>query len=86
MKRHPTRRFMVELLAALASTVLLALTFLRRDWIELFFGVDPDRHGGSLEVVISLLFATAALTLCLLARREWRLMSPAAGGRQTGQG
>jgi hypothetical protein len=75
MKRHLTPRFYVEVLVALMNAVLVTVTLVRRDWIELVFGVDPDQHNGSLEVSIVVLFAAATVALSLLARWEWRTAS-----------
>jgi hypothetical protein len=52
--------------------VLFLLTIVRRDWIEVLFGVDPDRHSGSLEwwMISSLLAVT--VVLFSLAAFEWR--------------
>jgi hypothetical protein len=52
--------------------VLFLLTLVRRDWIEVLFGVDPDRHSGSLEwLVVSGLLAVTVV-LFSLAAIEWR--------------
>ena len=48
------------------------ITLFWRDWIEVVFGMDPDRGNGSAEwlVVLVLLFLTIALAVG--ARHEWR--------------
>jgi hypothetical protein len=52
--------------------VLFLLTIVRRDWIEVMFGVDPDRHSGSFEwLVISSVLALTVVSFSLAAL-EWR--------------
>jgi hypothetical protein len=62
----------VEVALALAAGVAALLTLLWKDWIELVFGVDPDRHSGSLEWLVASALLAAAVGLSLAARREWR--------------
>jgi hypothetical protein len=52
--------------------MLFAVTVVIPSWIELLFGVDPDRGSGALEWGVVLLALLAWATLSLLARREWR--------------
>ena len=65
-------RFWFETALAVFNALLLALTLVWNDWIELVFRVDPDAGSGALER--SILAVTLALSLaCLwLARQEWR--------------
>jgi hypothetical protein len=65
------RRFWVE--STLTALVALAagLTLWQPSWIELLFGVDPDRGSGLLELTVTLALGTATLLLAALARREW---------------
>jgi hypothetical protein len=55
------RRFRTEIALGGGSLVLLALTVLWPDWIELAFGVDPDGGSGALE------WALVALAVCAAA-------------------
>lgn len=67
-------RFYVEAMLGAAAAVLLAVTLVWNEWIELVFKVDPDAGDGSLEkVIVVLLFAIAAASMWL-ARTEWRRM------------
>jgi len=61
------RRFYVELTLGAASGLLLTLTLLWKDWIELAFHVDPDEGSGTLEwglagaqLAFTILFAALA--------------------------
>ena len=65
-------RFGVEAACAVLGTVLFVLTLISRDWIEVVFGVDPDRGSGAIEVVVSLGRLAVAIVGSALARREWR--------------
>jgi hypothetical protein len=58
-------------LAAL-SGVLASATVVWRDWIEVVFGVDPDRHSGALEWAIVAALVVGALGCGVLARSAWR--------------
>jgi hypothetical protein len=65
-------RFWWEIALASVSAGLGALTLATRDWIEVTFGVDPDRGSGSLEWLIVAAAIAVALTLAAAARVEWR--------------
>ena len=56
---------------AIAATGVFVLTLLVPDWIELAFGVDPDRHSGSLEWAIALGPLAVAVAAGALAGLEW---------------
>lgn len=62
------------------GAVLLAVTLIWKDWIEIVFRVDPDRGSGALEWVI--VGACAAITLLLgaAAGYEWRRAAPHPAG------
>ncbi|MFE2285239.1 ABC transporter permease [Streptomyces sp. NPDC059443] len=81
LQNHPTSpvrtRFWAEIALGSLSGLLFLVTLVRRDWIELLFGVDPDAGSGALEWLI--VAATALVTvLCALgARMEWRRTHPA---------
>jgi hypothetical protein len=51
--------------------VALTLTLVTKDWIEMVFSVDPDRHSGGLEWVIVAVAFAVMVTSSTLARREW---------------
>lgn len=72
MRRALRRRFWVESVAAVFSMVVFVLTLLRRDWIEVAFGVDPDRGSGALEWLIVVTSVVVTVALMAAARYEWR--------------
>jgi hypothetical protein len=72
MKRQLRPLFWIEALLALGNAVLLAMTVVWKDWIEIVFNVDPDAGSGAVEwgvVLVTLLLTIAFLSL---ARGEWR--------------
>ena len=72
MKRSLTRIFWIETILGAASTLILVLTFVWKDWIEIVFGVDPDNHSGSLELLIVIICLGTTVLFSLLACQEWR--------------
>jgi hypothetical protein len=78
MRKHVTLSFWVESVVAAACFLLAVLTLVTREWIEVIFGVDPDRGSGALEwsVVGALLLVAAGLSW--RARHEWRRARPQA--------
>jgi hypothetical protein len=69
--RLPRRFWVVALLAAVTGA-LCALTLIWPDWIEGFFGLDPDDYTGFLEwAIVAALFVSAAV-LSLVAAGDWR--------------
>jgi hypothetical protein len=65
-------RFRLEAGLAALSGVLALVTLLWRDWIELVFRVDPDRHNGSFEWLLATVFLGAAICFGGLAAAELR--------------
>lgn len=72
MRQTLRRRFWAELVLSAASAVLLALTLLWQDWIEIAFDVDPDRRNGSAEWALVVGFVLITVLTSAGARREWR--------------
>ena len=72
MKRHVTSLFWIEATLAAASALLLALTLVWEDWIEIIIGVEPDNRSGSLEWLIVIACLGTAVVFSVLARQEWR--------------
>jgi hypothetical protein len=60
----------LEIVCAVLAFALAALTLIRRDWIEEIFGVDPDGGSGTLEWLIVLSLALAAVVSTIAARNE----------------
>jgi hypothetical protein len=56
----------------MASAVFALLAVGRPDWLEAL-GVDPDHGTGTVEWVLPLGLALAALVLGLMAGRHWRM-------------
>jgi hypothetical protein len=65
-------RFWAALVLGCISAGLFVLTLITREWIEVVFGVDPDRGSGALEWAIVLVTAVAAIACLGYARFEWR--------------
>jgi hypothetical protein len=65
-------RFWVEAAFAVISGVLLIVTFLWRDWIEILFDAAPDGGDGSLEWIITASLLTSMVIFSVLGRQEWR--------------
>jgi hypothetical protein len=72
MNPRVRKRYWIEVGLGVMSALLLALTLLTREWIELLFGVDPDGGSGALEwlIVASLVLLTCVFSS--LAHRERR--------------
>jgi hypothetical protein len=66
------RRFWSMAGLACASALLLLMTVLWKDWIEIVFRVDPDQGSGRAEWLIVLLASAATVTFAICARIEWR--------------
>jgi hypothetical protein len=73
-------RFWVEAAFAATSTLLLLMTVVWPDWIELVFGADPDHGDGSVEWLIAVLALLISATFSALARAEWRRTRVATSG------
>jgi hypothetical protein len=63
-------RFWVEASLGGATAALAGLTLLSTEWVEVVFGVDPDRGSGTLEWLIVAALLLATLAFGLLAGRE----------------
>jgi hypothetical protein len=74
------KRVLFGLEAALAGSALAlaVVTAIWRDWIEIVFGVDPDKHSGSLEWLIVAACLAIAVILGAAARAQWRRLHPRA--------
>jgi hypothetical protein len=57
---------------ACLTALMAVITTVWHDWIEVVFGVDPDRGSGSLEWLIVVALAVASFSFAALARAELR--------------
>jgi hypothetical protein len=72
MTHQRTTKFWIESWVAAASGLLCVITFIRQDWVELVFDVEPDRGSGALEWSIVGGLVALCLVSAVLARLEWR--------------
>ena len=72
-------RFWIEVALAVVAAGLGILTLITREWIELLFGIDPDRGSGALEWAIVAALFVASLALALIARWDRRRHFATAG-------
>lgn len=70
--------FWLETGMATMTAILFVITLVRRDWIEIVSGVDPDKSNGSLEWLIVGALLVVTLVLFTLAGFEWRRARTAA--------
>ncbi len=72
MRNALRRRFWLATAVAIVTSILLVITLVQRDWIELVFGVDPDNRNGTLEWLIIGALLVVTITLFTMASYEWR--------------
>ncbi len=72
MRNALRRRFWLETAMAIVTSILLVITLVQRDWIEIVFGVDPDNRNGTLESLLIGALLVATITLFTLASYERR--------------
>jgi hypothetical protein len=73
-------RLIIEVSAAVVSMGAFILTLIRRDWIEVLSGVNPDHHSGAIEGLILGVFLTVGVIAATLAGAEWRHMRSVRAG------
>jgi hypothetical protein len=71
MREQLQAHFWVEGVLALVSASLALATLVWRDWLEIVFRIDPDRHSGTAEWAVAVVCATIALACAALARRSF---------------
>ena len=54
------------------ASLLLLMTLVWTEWIEIVFRVDPDRGSGRAEWLIVALASAASVIFAICARIEWR--------------
>jgi hypothetical protein len=72
MKQQLRPLFWIEALLSLGNAILLAMTLLWKDWIEIVFNVDPDAGSGAVEWSIVAVTLLLTIVFVVLARSEWR--------------
>jgi len=74
MTKGSRTRAWLATIFAVVGLGLCVLTLVLSEWIELLFGVDPDRGSGALELLVAGAFLVASLLLVGQARRDWRTL------------
>ena len=69
------RRLRVEVVLAVISAILCALTLVFPQWIEELTGLEPDAGSGALEWIIAGVFLVSAVVSAVLARRDHRRLA-----------
>lgn len=72
MRKSSRARAWLATVSAVVGLGLCLLTLVWSEWIELLFGVDPDRHRGGLELLMAGAFLVSSVVLGRLAGRDWR--------------
>lgn len=67
-------RARIEVTLAIVLGAATLLTAVWPDWIEGLTGFDPDNGNGSVEWLIVVVLAVAAVAVAILARRDLRLV------------
>jgi hypothetical protein len=73
MRKGSRARAWLATVFAVVGLGLCLLTLVWSEWIELLFGVEPDRGSGALELFVAGAFLVASLHLAREARQEWRI-------------
>jgi hypothetical protein len=71
-------RFWLESALATVSALVLVVTLVWREWIELVFRVDPDGGSGAAEWLVVVVLGAVSAVSALAARVEWRRLGAAA--------
>ena len=65
-------RFWLEAGLSALTALLLVVTLISHEWIELLFKVDPDGGSGELEWLVFAVLLVISLITFFMARTEWR--------------
>jgi len=65
-------RFWLESILGSITGVVAVVTVFWHDWIEVVFGVDPDKGNGLAEWLVVLILLISTVALAAGARLEWR--------------
>ena len=71
MRKTLRRRFWLETGIASVTSILLIITLVWREWIEIVFNFDPDNGSGALEWLIVGALLLVTVMLFVLASYEW---------------
>jgi hypothetical protein len=72
LEKGMRKRFWIEAALAGLTGILLIVTLVWKDWIEIVFGVEPDVGSGELEWLIAFGFLLATVIFSLAATWEYR--------------
>jgi hypothetical protein len=72
LRRKLPQRFWLEAVFGLISTVLLVLTVVMPNWIELVFTFTPDAGNGSTEWGLTFSLAAVSILMFAFAGRTWK--------------
>ena len=72
LRRQLPQRFWVETALGVISAVLLVLTVVVPNWIELLFSIAPDTGNGSTEWGLAFSLAAVSVVMFAFAGRTWR--------------
>jgi hypothetical protein len=65
-------RFWFQVVFSAAAIVLMILSLIGRDWIEVFTGWDPDRGSGAFEWLVVAVLGLVAIGFGVAARAGWQ--------------
>lgn len=77
MRKALRGRFWLETGMAIVTAILFLITLVWHNWSEVIFNIDPDQGSGAFEWLIVGILLVLTITLCVLARYEWRRAQPA---------
>jgi hypothetical protein len=72
MRKTLRLRFWLETGLAIVTGILLVITLVWHDWIEIIFNIDPDQRSGLLEWSIVGALLVVTIILFILASYELR--------------
>jgi hypothetical protein len=70
--------FGLETALGCGALTFAVITAIWRDWIEIVFDIDPDKHSGSLEWAIVVACLAIAMISGVAARAQWQRLHPKA--------
>ena len=79
MRSGLRHRFWLESILGSVTGLVAVITLFWHDWIEVMFGIDPDRGNGSAEWLVVVVLLAVTVALAAGARHEWRRARLSAG-------